>query len=71
MPSTSLIPETEIARLRAAGVSMEKIAAHYGLKVQTVRYRERSLGYPPRLPGTRPTPNVDDILGDTKCTSGL
>ena len=69
-----VMPTKELKRLLDAGVAHSKIAEHYKVHTKSVAERAKKLGYPPREPGYRDTPDVQDILntetqqGDAECS---
>jgi transposase len=56
------MPSKELRALLDAGVSYSKIAEHFGVHLASVGTRAKRLGYLPREPGYRETPNVEDVL---------
>jgi hypothetical protein len=56
------MPSKELRALLDAGVSYGKIAEHFDVHIASVGTRAKRLGYPPREPGYRETPNVEDVL---------
>lgn len=61
------LPDEDLIKLHAAGVTKPDIAQYYGLsRLEGIRKRERKLGLAPRPPGCRPlgTPSVEDVLND-------
>ena len=65
--SSTRIPDADLIKLHAAGVSQPMIAAYYGhADIETVRLHERKLGLVPRKPGGGPKlfPKVEDVLHD-------
>ncbi len=71
---SSQMPSKELRLLLDAGVAHRKIAEHYNVHTKSVAERAKKLGYPPREPGYRDTPDVQDILntetqqGDAECS---
>ncbi len=56
------VPTAELKKLLEAGVAHRKIAEHYNVHTKSVADRARKLGYPPREPGYRDTPDVVDVI---------
>ena len=59
------IPDEDLRKLHAAGVTKPDIMRYYGVRQpETIRQHERAIGLPPRKPGCRPlgTPSVEDVL---------
>jgi transposase-like protein len=59
------LPEDDLRKLLDAGVAHSKIAGRYGVHLNSVVRRARQLGYGPRDPGYRETPEAEDVLNDS------
>jgi len=65
MAKRNRIPDEDLIKLHAAGVTKPSIMQYYGVRqAETIRHHERKLGLPPRPPGLRKNPpTAEEVLG--------